>query len=45
MFGGYAVIGIGVIGIIGNILAFSVLYNLKKKNDVDIVLTGMYYFM
>ena len=38
--GGYFVMAIGTFGIFGNLLAFGVLFSLKKKNDVDIILTG-----
>ena len=40
--GGYFVMTIGTFGIFGNLLAFCVLFSLKKKNDVDIILTGKY---
>ena len=40
--GGYCVIAIGIMGIVGNISALGVLCKLKKKNDVDIILTGTY---
>ena len=40
IFGGYAIMIIGFIGIVGNILAFGVLFSLKKGNEVDIILTG-----
>ena len=39
--GGYFVIIVGIIGIIGNSLAFGVLKGIKKKNDIDTILTGM----
>ena len=41
IFGGYLVVFVGSFGIIGNILTFVVLYSLKKKNDVEIILTGI----
>lgn len=38
--GGYLVTIIGTFGIIGNFLAFGVLVNIEKKNEVDIILAG-----
>ena len=38
--GGYLVTIIGTLGIIGNILAFGVLVNIEKKNDLNIILAG-----
>ena len=41
IFGGYLLVVVGSFGIIGNILTFVVLYSLKKKNDVEVILTGI----
>ena len=40
--GGYLVIIIGTLGITGNTLAFGTLWSLNKKDDVDVILTGMF---
>ena len=40
--GGYLVTIIGTLGIIGNILAFSVLITIKKKNDIEMILPGIF---
>ena len=39
--GGYLVTTLGIVGILGNCLAFVVLFSLKKKSDIDIILAGI----
>ena len=38
--GGYLIMAIGIIGILGNLLALGVLLSIKKKTDIDVILTG-----
>ena len=40
--GGYLLLIIGIMGIIGNLLGLGVLCATKKKNDIDYILTGTY---
>ena len=38
--GGYLIMVVGIIGILGNLLALGVLLSIKKKTDIDVILTG-----
>ena len=38
--GGYLVTIIGILGILGNILAFGVLIKIENKNDLNVILAG-----
>ena len=41
--GGYLLLIIGILGIIGNALTFGVLASLKNKSDINLILRGEYY--
>ena len=40
--GGYLTTIVGLIGMIGNCLSFGVLVSIKKKSNIDIILTSKY---
>ena len=41
--GGYLTTIVGLIGMIGNCLSFGVLVSIKKKSNIDIILTSKYF--
>ena len=45
IFGGYFIIILGILGIVGNCLAVVVLWSLRKKNDINIILAGTAYIL
>ena len=38
--GGYLTTIVGIVGMIGNCLSFGVLVSIKKKSNIDIILTS-----